>query len=139
MDFEPFKIVPVGYVRKDEGLHETFIEILPEFIEATEGLREGDWIKLLLWFHLSDTPEKRSVFKVHPRGDPRNPIRGVFATRSPLRPNPIALYTVRIHRMAENRLYIAQIDAIEGTPVVDIKPFVERLDCPEEPKERSTI
>lgn len=131
MEFEPFKIIPLGYVRKDEGLHETFIEILPEFREAIEGLREGDWIKLVLWFHLSDTPEKRGTLKVHPRGDPENPVRGVFATRSPVRPNPIALYTVRIHSIDGGRIYIDWIDAHDGTPVADIKPLVERLDCPE--------
>lgn len=132
MDFEPLKIVPVGYVRKDEELNETFIEILPEFREAIDGLHEGDWIKLVLWFHESDTPARWSILKVHPYGNPKNPLTGVFATRSPYRPNPIALYTVMIHRIDENRLYIDWIDAHDGTPVVDIKIFVERLDCPKE-------
>ncbi len=127
MEFEPFKIVPVGYVR---GGPETYIEILPGFWEATEGLTEGNWIKLILWFHESDRPEKRKILKVHPQGDPENPLRGVFATRSPVRPNPIAIYTVRIHRIEEGRIYIDDIDAFDGTPVVDIKPFVESLDCP---------
>ena len=129
MNFEPFKLVPVGYVRKDKGTH---IKILPEFWEAVEGLNEGDWIKLILWFHESDRQKGRGVLKVHPRGNLENPLRGVFATRSPVRPNPIALYTVRIHRIEKGRLYIDEIDAFDGTPVVDIKPFVERLDCPEE-------
>jgi tRNA-Thr(GGU) m(6)t(6)A37 methyltransferase TsaA len=132
MGFEPFKIIPVGYVRKDEELHETFIEILPDFKEAMEGLQEGDWVKLILWFHLSDTPKGRRVLKVHPYGNPKNPLTGVFATRSPYRPNPIALYTVRIHRIDENRLYVDWINAQDGTPVVDIKIFVERYDCPKE-------
>ena len=130
MNFEPFQIVPVGYVRRTEG--DTFIEILPEFREATEGLRDGDWIKLILWFHGSDTPERRRTLKVHPYGNPKNPLTGVFATRSPYRPNPLALYTVKIHRIAGNRLYIGWIDAMDGTPVVDIKIFVERYDCPKE-------
>ncbi|GAB6134661.1 tRNA (N6-threonylcarbamoyladenosine(37)-N6)-methyltransferase TrmO [Thermococcus prieurii] len=129
MNFELFKIVPVGFVRKSE---ETHIEILPEFWEATEGLREGDWVKLVLWFHESDTPARRRILKVHPYGNPKNPLTGVFATRSPYRPNPIALYTVRIHRIEEGRLYIDDIDALDGTPVVDIKIFVERYDCPKE-------
>ncbi len=127
MNFEPLKLVPVGYVRKDKG---TFIEILPGFWGATDGLREGDWIKLVLWFHESDTPAGRRVLKVHPYGNPKNPLTGVFATRSPYRPNPVALYTVRIHRIEEGKLYIDEIDAIDGTPVVDIKIFVERYDCP---------
>ena len=130
MDFEPFRVVPVGHVRKDNG--ETFIEILPEFREAVDGLRSGDWIKLVLWFHGSDIPAKRSILKVHPHGNPKNPLTGVFATRSPYRPNPVALYTVRIHRISDGKLYIDWIDAKEGTPVVDIKIFVERYDCPKE-------
>jgi tRNA-Thr(GGU) m(6)t(6)A37 methyltransferase TsaA len=130
MEFGPLKLVPVGYIRKDDGLHETFIEVLPEFTEAMDDLREGDWIKLLLWFHESDTPKRREILKVHPHGNPKNPIKGVFATRSPYRPNPIGLYTVQIHRIERNRLYIDWIDARNGTPVIDIKPFVERLDCP---------
>ncbi|WP_198300163.1 tRNA (N6-threonylcarbamoyladenosine(37)-N6)-methyltransferase TrmO [Thermococcus siculi] len=132
MTFEPLKITPVGYVRKNDELHEVFIEILPEFKAAMDGLREGDWIKLVLWFHESDTPERRRILKVHPYGNPANPLTGVFATRSPYRPNPIALYTVRIHRIEDNRLYIDWIDAHDGTPVIDIKIFVERYDCPKE-------
>lgn len=127
MNFEPFKIVPVGYVGKES---ETFIEILPEFWEATGGLREGDWIKLVLWFQGSEGV--RHVLKVHPYGNPKNLLTGVFATRSPYRPNPIALYTVRIHHIEGRRLYIDEIDALDGTPVVDIKIFVERYDCPKE-------
>ncbi len=68
-----------------------------------------------------------------PYGNPKNPLTGgVFATRSPYRPNPVALYTVRIHRIYDSRLYIDWIDAHDGTPVVDIKIFVERYDCPKE-------
>ena len=129
MDFEPFKLVPIGYVRKNG---ETLIEILPEFREAMDGLAEGDWIKLILWFHASDRPERRSILKVHPYNNPENPLRGVFATRSPVRPNPLAIYAVRINRIEGNRLYIDWIDAMDGTPVVDIKILVERLDCPGE-------
>ena len=127
MNFEPFKIVPVGYVRKESR---TFIEILPEFREAINGLREGDWIKLVLWFHKSE--RARHVLKVHPYGNPKNPLSGVFATRSPYRPNPVALYTVKINRIEGEKLYIDDIDALDETPVVDIKIFVERYDCPKE-------
>ncbi|WP_297498107.1 tRNA (N6-threonylcarbamoyladenosine(37)-N6)-methyltransferase TrmO [Thermococcus sp.] len=129
MEFEPFKVVPVGYVKRNH--EKTFIEILPEFREAVDGLREDDWIKLVLWFHESEG-SRRKILKVHPYGNPKNPLTGVFATRSPYRPNPIALYTVRIHRIEGNRLYIDWIDAVDGTPVVDIKIFVERYDCPKE-------
>ncbi|WP_346766011.1 TrmO family methyltransferase [Thermococcus sp. M39] len=81
---EKFKITPVGIVRKDKV--ETILEIFPEFKDAIDGLHEGDWIKLILWFHKSDTPEKRQILKVHPYNNPQNPLTGVFATRSPVRP-----------------------------------------------------
>ncbi|WP_297417347.1 tRNA (N6-threonylcarbamoyladenosine(37)-N6)-methyltransferase TrmO [Thermococcus sp.] len=121
-------IFPIGYVKKENG---TLVELLPEFIEGLDGLKEGNFVKLLLWFHLSDTPEKRRILKVHPRGDPKNPLRGVFSTRSPVRPNPIAVYTVRILEITDGKLKVEDIDALDGTPVLDIKPFVERLDCPQ--------
>lgn len=125
---ERFKITPVGIVRKND--REVILEIFPEFRDAIDGLHEGDWIKLILWFHKSDTPEKRRVLKVHPYNNPQNPLTGVFATRSPVRPNPLAIYTVQIHSIDGNRLYIDWIDAEDGTPIADIKIFVERLDCP---------
>ncbi|MFA4663378.1 tRNA (N6-threonylcarbamoyladenosine(37)-N6)-methyltransferase TrmO [Pyrococcus kukulkanii] len=128
-----FTVHPIGYIRKES---EVFIEVLPEFLEAVDGLREGDWIKVVVWLHESDTPERRKVLKVHPYGNPKNPLTGVFATRSPLRPNPFALYTVRIERIEGNRLYISWVDAYDGTPVLDIRIFVERLDCPSEVEER---
>ena len=120
-------VFPIGYVKKENG---TLIELLPEFIEGLDGLEEGSFVKLLLWFHLSDTPEKRKILKVHPRGDTKNPIRGVFSTRSPVRPNPIAVYTVRVLRITDGKLKVEDIDALDGTPVLDIKPFVKGLDCP---------
>ncbi|ACJ16702.1 hypothetical protein, conserved [Thermococcus onnurineus NA1] len=130
MDFGSLKIIPVGRVRKEN--EKTWLELYPEFSEAVEGLREGDWIKLILWFHESDTPERKSVLKVHPYNNTKNPLKGVFATRSPIRPNPLAIYAVKIHRIKGNRLYIDWIDAHDGTPIADIKILVERLDCPKE-------
>ncbi|WP_048146747.1 tRNA (N6-threonylcarbamoyladenosine(37)-N6)-methyltransferase TrmO [Pyrococcus abyssi] len=131
-----FKLIPIGYIRKGA---DTFIEILPEFLDAIEGLQDGDWIKLILWFHKSDKPELRKILKVHPYGNPKNPLRGVFATRSPYRPNPLALYTVKIREISDNRIYIDWIDADDGTPVVDIKIFVERYDCPNESIEEREV
>ncbi len=129
MEFERFRVVPVGFVRRDGK--KTWIELREKFKEAAEGLREGDWIDLILWFDGSDSPERRSILKVHPYNNPKNPLTGVFATRSPVRPNPVALYTVRIEKMEEGRILIGWIDARDGTPVIDIKIFVERLDCPQ--------
>ncbi len=128
MRFERFNVVPIGLVRKED--RRTWLEIHEEFRDALDGLKEGDWVKLILWFDGSDTPEKRSILKVHPYNNPQNPLTGVFATRSPVRPNPLALYTVRIESMEGGKLYIDWIDARDGTPIADMKIFVERLDCP---------
>ena len=75
-----------------------------------------------LWFHRA----RRDVMQVRPRSDPRNPITGVFATRSPDRPNPLGLHPVFVRAIEGNRLRIGPIEAIDGTPVVDIKPVVKR-------------
>ncbi len=121
-----YQLVPVGVITKNG---KTVIEILPEFTEAMDGLRVGQRILLFLWFHKSEG--KRNILKVHTHGELGNPLRGVFATRSPVRPNPIALYNVKIRCMVGNRIMIDDIDAYDGTPVIDIKPFVKKLDCPE--------
>ena len=96
--------------------------------EALMGLEEFSHIVVLCWFYKSDTPEGRGTLKVHPRNNPENPITGVFATRSPLRPNPIALFTCKILRIEGNRIVIDRIDAFDGTPVIDIKPCITDLD-----------
>jgi len=81
-------------------------------------LRVGDEIMVFTWLHLSD----RSILKVHPRGDPDNPLRGVFATRSPHRPNPIGLHRTRITALeGPTRIRVESLEVIDKTPVVDIK------------------
>ncbi len=123
-----FQIKEVGKVVQRDG--RTFIEIMPEFEKAISGLNPGDRILLFLWFHRSDTPSKRAILQVHPYGNRQNPLTGVFATRSPVRPNPIGFYAVRIIKITDRSIEVTPIDAYDGTPVVDIKIFVERLDCP---------
>ena len=86
------------------------------------GVEELRSIWVLYWFDRNDTPEKRSVLQVHPRGNPDNPLRGVFATRSPLRPNLIALSQVGILGVKGNLIEIDGIDAFADTPVLDLKP-----------------
>jgi tRNA-Thr(GGU) m(6)t(6)A37 methyltransferase TsaA len=85
---------------------------------ALHGLAAGDDIIVVTWLHEAD----RDALKVHPRGDKRNPLTGVFATRSPDRPNPLGLHRVTVRCVGKNRLRIGPIEAIDGTPVVDIKP-----------------
>jgi hypothetical protein len=80
----------------------------------------GDHIIVLTWFHRA----RRDVLKVHPRSDPRRQLTGVFATRSPDRPNPVGLHHVTVRKFDKNRLLIGPIEAIDGTPVIDIKPVL---------------
>jgi len=111
---------PVGWVRKSGG--RTFIEIERRYQPALMGVGELKSIRVLYWFDRNDSPEKRAVLQVHPRGDPERPLRGVFATRSPLRPNLIALSEVRVIAVRDNVVEIDRIDAFADTPVLDLKP-----------------
>lgn len=115
-----FSMSPVGWVRKADG--RTFIEIDRRYQPALMGVEELKSIWVLYWFDRNDTPDKRAVLQVHPRGNPDNPLRGVFATRSPLRPNLIALSQVGILGVKGNVIEIDGIDAFADTPVLDLKP-----------------
>lgn len=129
-----FEIAPVGYVRSplknrsgaprqaSEGAPSAWLEIAPAFLDALDGLDAGQEIWILTWFHQSN----RSVLKVHPRGEERNPLKGVFATRSPDRPNPVGLHRAMISRRDETgRIQVDALEAIDGTPIIDIKPVLE--------------
>jgi len=115
-----YTMSPVGWVRKSGG--RTFIEIERRYLPALMGVGELKSIRVLYWFDRNDSPEKRAVLQVHPRGDPERPLRGVFATRSPLRPNLIALSEVRVIAVRGNVVEINGIDAFVDTPVLDLKP-----------------
>ncbi|KYF69090.1 tRNA-Thr(GGU) m(6)t(6)A37 methyltransferase TsaA [Sorangium cellulosum] len=103
-----------------EGAPDAWLEVYPWAAEGLQGLTVGDEIIVITWFHQAG----RDVFLVHPRSDPRNPLTGVFATRSPDRPNPLGLHPVLVRAIEGNRLRIGPIEAIDGTPVVDIKPVL---------------
>lgn len=103
-----------------EGAPDAWLELDSAVQEALEGLQAGEQIIVITWLHESD----RNVLKVHPRSDPGRPLTGVFATRSPDRPNPLGLHPVTIRRIVSNRLRIGPIEAIDGTPVLDIKPVL---------------
>ncbi len=119
-DSPSYSVHPVGWIRKSSG--KTYIEIEKRYQPALMGVEELRSIWVLYWFDRNDTPEKRSVLRVHPRGNPDNPMRGVFATRSPLRPNLIALSQVGILGVKGNLIEIDGIDAFADTPVLDLKP-----------------
>ena len=103
-----------------EGAPDAWVEVEPAFVDALDGLGVGDQIVLLTWFHLAD----RDVLKVHPRSDPSRPLAGVFATRSPDRANPIGLHRVTVLAIEGGRLHVQPLEAIDGTPVIDIKPVL---------------
>ncbi len=100
-----------------EGAPDAWLEVDPTFSRALLGIAPGDEVVIVTWLHLGD----RDVLQVHPRGDPKNPLAGVFATRSPHRPNPLGLHRVTVREIAGTRLRVGPIEAIDGTPVVDIK------------------
>jgi tRNA-Thr(GGU) m(6)t(6)A37 methyltransferase TsaA len=108
----------------DEGAPDAWISIEEEFAEGLDGISAGQELVLLTWFHQSS----RDVLKLHPRWDKRNPVTGVFATRSPDRPNPIGLHRVTVKQIANNRIHVEPLEAIDGTPVIDIKPVLSSDD-----------
>jgi len=109
-----------------EGAPDAWLEVNPVVAEGLDLLTAGDDIIVITWLHQA----RRDVLKVHPRSDPRRPLTGVFATRSPDRPNPVGLHRVTVREVSKNRLLIGPIEAIDGTPVVDIKPVLECVpDC----------
>lgn len=104
----------------DEGAPQARIELEPAVAAGLEGLAPGDRVVVLTWLHLAD----RDVLRVHPRGDPANPMRGVFSTRSPARPNPIGLHEVEVVAVEDAALVVRPLEAVDGTPVVDLKPVL---------------
>ena len=127
-----FTLRPVGYIRStlvdrkgaprqgEEGAPDAWLEIEPWAAAALFRVRAGDELLVITWLHEG----KRDVFQVHPRSDPRQRLHGVFATRSPDRPNPLGLHPVTVRRIAGRKLRIGPIEAIDGTPVVDVKPVL---------------
>src|SRR3984893_6804166 len=107
-----------------EGAPDAWLELSPSVALGLDGLTSGDEIIVVTWLHKA----RRDTLKVHPRSDRTRPLTGVFATRSPDRPNPLGLHVVTVRRIIENRLLIGPIEAIDGTPVVDIKPMIKKVD-----------
>jgi tRNA-Thr(GGU) m(6)t(6)A37 methyltransferase TsaA len=131
-----FSLEPIGVIRSEiqnrddaplfytEGAPNAFLEIFPAYIEGLDRMQVGTEIIVLTWLHRA----QRDVLRVHPRGDASNPLTGVFLTRSPDRPNPLGLHRAKVLEIGANRLHIGPIEAIDGTPVLDIKPVVESRD-----------
>jgi tRNA-Thr(GGU) m(6)t(6)A37 methyltransferase TsaA len=127
------RLRPIGVIRSTlkarskapkqgfEGAPDAWLDVHPWAADALHRLAVGDEIIVITWFHKA----RRDVLKVHPRSDPRNPLTGVFATRSPDRPNPLGLHPVVVRAIDGTRLRVGPIEAIDGTPVVDIKPVLK--------------
>ncbi|MDD3580440.1 MAG: tRNA (N6-threonylcarbamoyladenosine(37)-N6)-methyltransferase TrmO [Desulfobacca sp.] len=123
---EKYELRPVGWVRHPGG--QAIIEIDPQYAPALEGLAGFSHVWVIYWFHEHDDPQSRQLLKVHPRNNPANPLTGVFGTRSPRRPNLIGLSAVRILTIDNNLIRVDKLDAREGTPVVDLKPYLPGID-----------
>ena len=114
-----YTVHPIGWVRKAAG--RTTIVVDKKYQDGLLGLDKFPEVWVLYWFDRNDTPRKRSILRVHPRGDKNNPIRGVFATHSPVRPNLIAMTRCKIISVKDNVIEIEGIDAFADTPVLDLK------------------
>ncbi len=114
-----YTVYPIGWVRKAEG--RTTIVVEKKYQPGLMGLEKFREVWVLYWFDRNDTSEKRSILQVHPRGDKKNPKRGVFATHAPVRPNLIAMSRCKIISVKENVIEIEGIDAFPDTPVLDLK------------------
>jgi tRNA-Thr(GGU) m(6)t(6)A37 methyltransferase TsaA len=132
------KLRPIGVVRSElvdldaaplqgpEGAPDAWIEIHPAFLDALHGVAAGDRVLVITWLDRA----RRDVLRVHPRSDPKNPLTGVFATRSPDRPNPLGLHPVVVRAIERNRLRVGPLEAVDGTPVIDIKPVLPTDSAP---------
>ncbi len=119
---DSFSLNPIGTVQK-EG-NQTLLVLDKAVQSGLLGLEDYSHVWVFWWFDQNDTPEKRAILQVHPRGNKENPLTGVFATRSPVRPNLIAQTLCKILSVDENIVHIEKIDAFDDTPVLDLKPYI---------------
>jgi tRNA-Thr(GGU) m(6)t(6)A37 methyltransferase TsaA len=105
----------------EDGAPNAIVEIQPQYASALQGITAGSELLILTWLHLAD----RDTQLVHPRGNPDNPLTGVFLTRSPDRPNPIGLHRVTVLAIDGLNLHVSAIEALDQTPVIDIKKAIK--------------
>ena len=129
-----YALYPIGFLQSPlkelqeaprqghEGAPDAWLEVHASVAEGLEALAVGDELIVITWLHQA----QRDILKVHPRGDETMPLAGVFATRSPDRPNPLGLHRVTVLEIAGERVKVGPIEAIDGTPVVDIKPVLSK-------------
>jgi tRNA-Thr(GGU) m(6)t(6)A37 methyltransferase TsaA len=124
-----YALTPIGYIRStlrtrreapcqgSEGAPDVSLDLLPDFAPGLLGITAGAEVIVVTWLHQAN----RDVLQVHPRRNPANPLTGVFFTRSPDRPNPLGIHRVTVREISSHQLRIGPVEAIDGTPVVDIK------------------
>lgn len=122
-------IYPIGQVEKREG--QTRLRVFSKYAPGLLGLGGFSHVHVFWWFGENDTPRKRETLQVHPRGDKENPLTGVFATRAPVRPNLIATTLCRIRGIDGEVIRIDAIEAFDGTPILDLKPYIPAADRPQ--------
>jgi tRNA-Thr(GGU) m(6)t(6)A37 methyltransferase TsaA len=127
-----YDLRPVGHVESflvdresaprqpDEGAPDAWLVLEEAYADALEGLAPGDDVVVLTWLDRAD----RDTLTVHPRGDVARPVAGVFATRSPDRPNPIGLHDVHVLEVVGTRVHVRELEALDGTPILDLKPVL---------------
>ncbi len=134
LDDQQLTVTPVGWVESplvdptrapkqgDEGAPEAWLILDARFSAGLDGLRVGDEVIILTWFHRA----RRDLLMVHPSNNPANPPRGVFTTRSADRPNPIGLHRTEVLDIQGTRIRVRNLEAIDGTPIIDLKPALDR-------------
>lgn len=129
-----YEVIPVGWVQSaltersqaprqaDEGAPPAWLAFEPRVAAAIGGLRPGAEVIVLTWLDRAD----RDVLVTRPRGDPASPLTGVFSTRSPDRPNPVGVHRATVTAVDGLRVQVDRLEALDGTPVIDIKPVLDR-------------
>jgi tRNA-Thr(GGU) m(6)t(6)A37 methyltransferase TsaA len=129
------ELIPIGAVESpltdraaapkqgDEGAPDAWLVLGPELAAGLDGIRPGDELIVLTWLDRA----RRDVLRVHPRGDVTRPPQGVFNTRSPDRPNPIGLHRVEVAELDGSRVRVRNLEALDGTPVLDLKPVLRGI------------
>ncbi len=137
---QPITLTPIGYVAREEAeptgadaiphlrAKRVRLVLTPEVREALLGVEPGSDLMVITYLHRAS----HDVLQVHPRGNPDRPLHGVFATRSPARPNPIGVTTVRVEAVDDTTLTVVGLDALDGTPILDLKSYSAGFDTPYE-------
>jgi tRNA-Thr(GGU) m(6)t(6)A37 methyltransferase TsaA len=133
---DTYPLHPIGFIRSSlrtrreapcqgsEGAPDVWVDLLPGFVPGVLGIAASAEVIVVTWLHQAN----RDVLQVHPRRNPENPLTGVFFTRSPDRPNPLGLHRVTVREIAGHQLRVGPMEAIDGTPVVDIKAVLDSTD-----------